>query len=193
MKQNKIAVTGGIGSGKSTVCKILKGKGFPVFSCDEVYAELLANGSILSELVKAFGTKILDGNGNLDRKKTSQIVFADESKRQLLNKITHTKIFEEIFRRAEGINDIVFFEVPLLFEGNYQGLFDNVIVVLRDKKSRVESLIERDGLTEEDIEKRIQKQYNYDNNDFAEYYVIHNDGNFTDLCDIINDLLLKIA
>ena len=193
MKQNKIAITGGIGSGKSTVCKILKEKGYAVFSCDEIYADLLSNGSLIGELIKAFGADILDSSGALNRKMLSEIVFADEKQRERLNKITHAKIFEEMFRRAEEISGTVFFEVPLLFEGNYQNLFDNVIVVLRNNKSRVESIKQRDNLSEVEVLKRIKNQYNYKNSKFAQYYVIHNDGKINDLCDIIDKMLLKIT
>lgn len=193
MKQNRIAVTGGIGSGKSTVCKILKEKGYVVFSCDDVYADILSSGKMTEELVKEFGADILDDCGMLDRKKLSKIVFADDKKREQLNNITHSKIFKEMFSRAEAHSGTVFFEVPLLFEGHYQKLFDNVIVVLRNKEKRVESIKERDNLSEKEILERIKSQYNYDNGDFAQYYVIHNDVNYDKLCDMIDSLLLRIT
>lgn len=195
MKQSniKIAVTGGIGSGKTTVCNIIREKGYTVFSCDEIYAELINGVELTADIVKAFGEGVLNGSGGIDRKKLAECVFNDEEKLQNLNAITHPKIFEEMFARSEKCGGIVFFEVPLLFEGGYQRLFDNVIVVLRERKSRVEHVKMRDNISDEDVEKRIEKQFNYDNANFAQYYVIHNCGKIDDLSDIIDEILLKIA
>lgn len=194
MKQNnlKIAVTGGIGSGKSTVCKILRDRGYSTFSCDEVYADLLKKESVLNILAYEFGAQIIK-NGQLNRDYLSEVVFGDKAKLQRLNEITHPLIFEEMFKRAQGCSGVTFFEVPLLFEGGYQSLFDNVIVVLRDEDKRVDSVVKRDNLKKEQVKKRILKQFNYDNYDFAQYYVIHNNGKIDDLLDIIDNVLSKIT
>ena len=195
MKQSnlKIAITGGIGSGKSTVCKIIKAKGYPVFSCDEIYAELLNDGNLTEDIVKYFGSDILNGGGGIDRKKLASRVFNDGEKLRILNGITHPKIFEEMFTRAENCGGVVFFEVPVLFECGYQNLFDNVIVVLRNRKDRVEYVKIRDNISDKEVENRINKQYDYDNSNFAQYYVIHNCGKIDDLSDIIDKILLKIT
>ncbi|MGN0807553.1 MAG: dephospho-CoA kinase [Candidatus Coproplasma sp.] len=195
MKQNKIkvAVTGGIGSGKSTVCKIIGGHGFPVYSCDEVYKTVLQDEITVEELKKEFGKEIINTDGSLNRTSLSAIVFADENKLEKLNKITHPKIFEKLFSISEGDSGVVFYEVPILFEGNYQNLFDKVLVVLRDKGNRIASVMSRDNLSEEEVNNRVNKQFNYDNTDFAKYYVIHNDGNFDDLSQEIDKLLSKIT
>ncbi len=183
MKQNniKIAVTGGIGSGKSTVCRILKDCGQAVFSCDEVYEDLLSCKKFLNKLTDGFGESILSEDGSLDREKFSSEVFNDKNKLQKLNSITHPEIFKEMFRRAEGISGLVFFEVPLLFEGGYEGLFCDVVVVEREISERIASVVARDGISEENVKKRILNQFNYDNCYYSKYYVIHNDGNINDL------------
>ena len=195
MKQSniKIAVTGGIGSGKSTVCNIIKANGYPVFSCDDIYAELLNGGKLINEIVKEFGCGVLSSDGGIDRKKLSACVFNDKRKLALLNRITHSAIFEEMFLRAENVGGIVFFEVPLLFEGGYQNLFDGVIVILREVKDRILSVSKRDNSSVEDVKIRIKSQLDYDNNDFAQYYVIHNSGKIDNLSDITCKILLKIA
>ena len=194
MKQSnvKIAVTGGIGSGKSTVCKIIEEAGYPVYSCDAVYAELLNGKELPGKIAEVFGFGVLNTDGTLNRRALSEIVFGNEELLQKLNNITHPEIFRAMFSKAECDSGLVFFEVPLLFEGGYQNLFAGVIVVLRDKKSRIDSVSKRDGLTEREIENRINRQFNYDNSSFEQYYVIHNDGNYNELCDITADLLLKI-
>lgn len=194
MKQNniKIAVTGGIGSGKTTVCNLIKEFGYPVFSCDEVYAELLNGNELAKKIAGEFGEGILT-DGKIDRSKLSEYVFNDKLKLEKLNEITHRKIFEEMFSRAEDCKGLVFFEVPLLFEGNYQNLFDGVVVVLRAEEDRISSIVKRDNLTVEQIKTRIKNQHNYDNCEFAQYYVIHNRGQIDDLRGIISKILLKIA
>lgn len=188
----KIAVTGGIGSGKTTVCNLINKLGYPVFSCDDVYADLLKGNSLSAEIAGEFGDGILT-DGKIDRSKLSQYVFNDKEKLTKLNKITHGKIFKEMFSRAEALKGLVFFEVPLLFEEGYQSLFDGVVVVLREVGERISSVVKRDKLSVDEIEKRIKSQYNYDNSSFTQYYVIHNCGKIDDLCDIINEILLKIT
>ena len=195
MKQSnvKIAVTGGIGSGKSTVCKIIKESGFPVYSCDAVYSELLNGNELLARIAEEFGSRILNADGSLNRRALSEVVFGDEKLLQKLNNLTHSEIFKAMFSQAESDSGLVFFEVPLLFEGWYQNLFDQVIVVLRDKNSRINSVIKRDGLTEQEIENRIKKQFDYVNASFEQYYVIHNDGDFDYLRGVTTEILQKIT
>ena len=196
MKQNKlkIAVTGGIGSGKSTACAIIKEEGFPVFSCDEVYAELFNSGIFTAEFIKEFGSCVLDDEGNLSRNKLSEIVFCDEQKLDRLNKITHPKIFQKMFKKAEACEgEVCFFEVPVLFEGGYEKLFDKIIVIMRDENERIKSVMSRDKKSKEEVLSRLNKQYNYKNNEFTQYYVIHNDGKINDLIIKIKELLPKIA
>lgn len=92
MMQNniKIAVTGGIGSGKSSVCQIIRSAGFPVLSCDEIYAELCADKKFLERLCEEFGD-ILYADGSLNRKKLSQIAFNDEAALKKLNNLTRDR------------------------------------------------------------------------------------------------------
>ncbi len=196
MKQSKlkIAVTGGIGSGKSTVCKIIKGMGYPVFSCDEIYAGLLNDGHFTKDFINEFGSGILDADGNLNRRKLSELVFDDQEKLDRLNKITHPKIFEKMFSEAQGCEgEMCFFEVPVLFECGYENFFDKIIVVLREEEERIKSVMSRDDLSKEEVIFRLNKQYNYKSNNFAQYYVLHNAGKIDDLTDIIKDLLSKIT
>lgn len=196
MKQNKmkIAVTGGIGSGKSTVCKIIEDFGYPVFSCDKTYAEMLNDGFFNDDLVKEFGRVVIDSDGKLNRTKLGEIVFSDGNKLQRLNSITHPKIFDKMFADAENCtSQLCFFEVPILFDYGYEKLFDNVIVVLREEEERIRSVMSRDNISSEAVSQRVKNQYNYQNNDFAQYYVIHNNCNFGKLSDKIEKILLKIT
>lgn len=190
MKQNniKIAVTGGIGSGKSAVANIIKEQGYAVFSCDEIYNELLRDEAFIKKLTQTFGTEILTDE-RLNKPKLAQIVFNDEKKLEDLNGITHNLIMQKAMELAKK-EEMSFCEVPLLFENGYEKLFDNVIVVLRNEAERIKSIVSRSKICEQDVLKRIKVQFDYKNGDFTKYYVIHNNGNLTDLrtntCEILN-------
>ena len=192
MKQSKkIAVTGGIGSGKSTVLKIIEQKGYPVFSCDEIYAELIKDKKFLAKLCDKFGD-ILNEDGGLDRKKLSSIVFGDREKLARLDALTHPAIYAEMFRRVDETWGLCFCEVPLLFESGGEELFDGVIVVLRDEKQRIESVAERDNCSVNDVKLRIVNQFDYNKLNFTKYYVLHNNGNLEQLSAQIDDILQRI-
>lgn len=193
MKQSKkIAVTGGIGSGKSTVMKIIAGKGYPIFSCDEIYSQLTSDSDFLNILRHSFGD-ILNSDGTLDRKKLSEIVFNNPAKLAELDKITHPAIYKEMFRMADEAGGICFCEVPLLFESGAESLFDGVIIVMRNEEQRIKSVTARDKLPEQDVKKRISNQFDYNSADFAMYYVIHNCGDLSELERQTKEIIKKIS
>ncbi len=192
MKQNKfkVAITGGIGSGKSTVCRIIKKSGFNVISCDEIYAELLQDKDFCKQISDGLGGGYFK-NTTLDKSKLKELVFKDGEKLKALNTLTHPEIMRKLLQAAEK-EKAVFCEVPLLFEEGYEKLFDAVIVVLREKSQRIAAVVERDKISEKDALLRINSQFNYDNCDFAEYYVIHNDTNLVDLKQNVQQILQKM-
>lgn len=149
-----------------------------MFSCDEIYTELLRDEIFLNEIETNFCGTVKDGK--LDREKLSKEVFSDESKLKKLNLITHGKILKSAFCKMEG-ERLSFLEVPLLFENGFEKYFDGVIVVLRDLERRIDSVMRRDKTTREKVIERINRQFDYDNCDFAKYYVIHNNSNLSDL------------
>lgn len=161
MPKIKVAITGGIGSGKSLAAKFLCEQNYPVFSCDEIYKDVIQSNEYLSQMKDCFPSVIIDGR--VDRAALSKVVFNNEKERERLNKIAHPMIMKKLLQymdEAEG--GIVFAEVPLLFEGNFENLFDKVIYIFRDRQLRIESVIKRDGLSVEEIEKRIQSQFSPD-------------------------------
>lgn len=182
--KKKIALTGGIGSGKSTVLTFLSERGFPTFSCDEIYKEIILTPTYIQKISKIF-PGCVEG-GKINRKILAQTVFTNPENLARLNAIVHPLIMDVLFNKMNACKkEIVFAEVPLLFEGNYEGLFDGVLVVLRDKEQRIQSIIQRDGLDREEALRRIAMQFDYDNpqNRFenCNAILIYNNGNLEDL------------
>ncbi len=175
---NVIAVTGGIGSGKSTFCALLQDKGFPVFSCDKIYAELLAEGRLNDSLRNAF-PECFDEKG-LNRRALAEAVFANERKLYALNEITHPEILRELFSRAEKF-PFCFAEVPLLYEEGLENFFDGVIALRRNRKKRICAVKQRDGISEQEVEQRIARQFPEDRLEEKECFLLENDGTLSDL------------
>lgn len=160
MKKRRIAVTGGIGSGKSYFANALKEMGFDVFSCDEIYKELACDKVYVEKIEREFGVPPI--NGCLDRSALSKIVFCDQAKLKRLNEIAHPLIMEKLLRKMDSCERICFAEVPLLFEGGYESLFDEIVVVIRDKAQRIAAVVQRDGVDELSVVKRMENQFDYD-------------------------------
>lgn len=174
MTPNKIAVTGGLGSGKSEFCGILREMGYPVFSCDEINRELWKDPSYLSELAGLFPDCLTDGLP--DKTKLSRKVFSDERARARLNALSQPLIMQELIGRMNRFPTTVFAEVPLLFEGGYEKLFDAVIALRRDKETRISAVSKRDGLTRTDALARIQRQFDPDKLEEKHCLIVENDG-----------------
>lgn len=174
----KIAVTGGIGSGKTAVKELLAQIGYPVFSCDEISRELWEDGAYRSMLAERFPA--CTEGGEIDKSKLSALVFSDEGARKELESLSHPLIMRELMARMERFL-VSFAEVPLLFEGGYEGLFDGVILVKREEERRIASVIARDGLTEEEVKRRISAQLTDAEREKNGVVVIENNGSFEEL------------
>lgn len=158
----KIAITGGIGSGKSTVLSILKKNGFAVFSCDEIYREISKTENYINKVREYF--PLVVKQGQIDRKSLGELIFREEQARNKLNQISHPLIIKELFIRMENATgNLVFAEVPLLYETQEKMSFDAVILVARDKEERIKSIVDRDGISISEAKRRISAQVDYDN------------------------------
>ena len=155
MSKRKIAISGTIGSGKSTVLNYLKEKGYAVFSCDEYNAFLLKKGNKGYLLIKEAFPEVFI-NDELDKKALSDIIFNNPEKKEILESIEHPLIIEEMLRQKEK-NDIFFAEVPLLFEKNLQDYFDLCLLVVTDEDKAIERLQNR-GFTYTSAKERILNQ-----------------------------------
>jgi dephospho-CoA kinase len=195
--KKRIAITGGIGSGKSYIASILKDMGYDVFSCDEIYKKVLLSKEYVEKIAQLFPMVVR--NGKIDKNKLGNIVFSDPEKRKLLNGVAHPLIMRELFKEMDNANSpCVFAEVPLLFEENYVNLFDGVIVVLRANKERIAAVELRDDLKKEEIVRRMHTQFDYDNEQSQEYFksigahVIKNDASHENLKGIVGETLKSI-
>ena len=157
----KVAITGGIGSGKSTVSKYISDLGYPVFSCDEIYKKIYATDDFQNRLEVAFPTCLK--NGKVDKSLLAQLVFSHSSALRQLNRLSHPPIMAELFLQMQAAeSELVFAEVPLLMEENLDEDFDFVIVVLRDKEQRINAICNRDQTSRAAAEARMKNQWNYD-------------------------------
>ena len=184
---NKIAITGGIGSGKSAVCRILKERGYPVFSCDEINHTLLSEKSYLDGLCALFPACVKDGN--LQKTALAALVFSDQEALETLNAYAHPRISERLQRDMDGAQKTCFAEVPLLFESGMAKQFDGVIVVLRNKEERIRAVVTRDGLTAEKAEARMKQQFDYDGPLPDGCLVIENNGDEAALREKVDEAL----
>lgn len=191
----KIAITGGIGSGKSVVAKIIKSCGYAVYGADEIYAELLNDDCVIEKISRIVGVEpiLKDGKLILDRKAVSDKVFNDQNLLKKFNDYTHGLVYDRIDDIVKKSREkTLFFEIPLLFESGKQGDYDQVIVVKRDLKERIISAMKRSGLTEKEVSERIKNQIDYDNFDFTKHTVIYNDGSLKDLEGKVEKILTEL-
>ena len=193
--KKKIAITGGIGSGKSTVLHILGEMGYPIFSCDEIYREIIDAPEYIQKISAAFPECIKEGK--IDRKLLSNIVFENCETLAKLNAIAHPLIMQRLLEKMDNCaSEKVFAEVPLLFEGNYENLFDKVIVIYRNKDKRIESVVNRDQISSGSVKKRISTQFDYDDEKNknllknCNVIFIENEGDLPSLKNIIKNLEL---
>ncbi|MGN1077032.1 MAG: dephospho-CoA kinase [Candidatus Gallimonas sp.] len=178
MKQSKYAVTGGIGSGKTVFCNILREWGYPVYSCDEIYREVLRDGEYLKELSLLFPDCFTGGTP--DKKALARRAFSSEENNSALNALAHPRVMKKLFEQAAE-DEVFFAEVPLLFEGGYESLFDGVIVLEREKSARVFAVTARDGLTEEEVLARMARQTDEKTYREKKCVVVKNDGDMITL------------
>lgn len=183
-KSKTVAVTGGIGSGKSLLGEILQQKGYTVIDTDVISRQVCEKGGRgLRAVVEKFGGDILDEEGGLDRKKLARIVFSDPKKLSLLNSVLHPIIEEELNRKIsehEG-ESFIFVLVPLLFEVGWQDRFDYVWLVLADEEIRINRAMARDGASREEVASRIKNQINHAEKACLAHNVIYNNSSEEEL------------
>lgn len=178
-----IAVTGGIGSGKSTIAREFERLGAHLIDADKIsYEIMLPGGAAYNEVIKSFGSGILTESGEIDRKALGGIVFADSEKLRLLNEITHKLIYAEMKERiAQAQAEVVCLEIPLLFSAPCPFDLDMKIAVVADRDIRINRVIGRDNCTKEQVEARMAKQLSDCELRALADFVIENNGGLDSL------------
>lgn len=166
-----LGVTGGIGSGKTTVCKIFKILGVPYFSSDEVSKSILFSISVQKEVADLFGECVFK-NGFLDRNKLAIHIFSDESALKSLNKLLHPKVFDafNLWKNTQK-SCFVIKEAAILFESGAYKACDYILNISCNEEKRIQRVINRDGRTESEIKSIIDSQWSdrkrEENSDFS--------------------------
>lgn len=198
----KIGITGGIGSGKSVVCKIIEKFGNPILYADDIAKELLfTNEDIKKRIRYEFDEDIYDEQGSIDKKKLAKLIFFDEKLKTKLEKIVHPFVIDYIkkqFKKFASPNEykIIFLEAALIYESGIDELLDYILVVTADQEKCINRVIERDKTSRDDVLGRMNSQMDPKQKAEMADFVIHNNVDLNSLItnvEFIYKLLLKIS
>ena len=173
----KIGITGGIGSGKTTVCKVFQLQQIPVFYADSQAKIIMQTDQQLVNSIKAaFGSDVYSAEGILNRSRLAAIVFSDEEKLKKLNSLVHPAVFRAFDKWVEQQNaPYVMKEAALLFESNSYKDCDYIILVKAPQHLKIARIIERDAVPESDVLKRMNKQLSDEEKELRSDFIIYND------------------
>ena len=192
-----IGLTGGIGSGKSTVAAMLRDQGIRVVDADQIAREVVEPGQpALAELVEVFGQDILNDDGSLNRQELANRAFVTEEATNALNAITHPRIEQETQRQfdlaAAEKENLLVYDMPLLVERGLHEEMDMVIVVHTDIEERVRRLVEHRGLDEDDVRRRMSHQVDDVTRLASADVLIDNNGSVDHLRKQVDDFLATL-
>lgn len=186
----RVGLTGGIGSGKSTVSSLFKLKGIQVVDADAIARSIVEPGQpAYQEIVSHFGAEVLREDGQLDRQALRQRVFSDSAQLKKLNQMTHPHVREEMLRQvASAKSDYVILDIPLLIENNLQELVDRVLVVDLPEAVQLARVSARDQTSQEQVKQIILAQIPREQRLQAADDIIDNSGNLDALKKRVEDL-----
>ncbi len=174
-----IGITGGIGSGKTTVCTVFKLLGIPVFEADMAAGQIMnTNRELQSGITALFGNDLYNCHGLVNKKKLADIVFTDSVRLMQLNKLVHPAVKDEFLTWSEKYKKLpyVIMEAAILFESGFNDLTDYTIVVTAPEEERISRVQKRDGLSINSIRNRMSKQYPESLKEQMASLVLHNDN-----------------
>ena len=195
----RVALTGGIGTGKGTASKILNELGSFIFDADKEAKNILKNNeTIQSELIAEFGTDIMSGDEKIDNNKLARIAFQDQDHQLRLNSIIHPYVFQEIDKNFDDVleksaYDFFVVDAALIYESGADTHMDYVIVITALLKVRMERALQREILTRDEILKRIDLQWPEEEKIALADFVIHNDGTEEELRGSITDIYNQLV
>jgi dephospho-CoA kinase len=192
-KKIKVAITGGIGSGKSVFTNALKEKGYAVILADDIAKEILQNDPLVKELIiKEFGKEAFPNN-ILDRKYLAEKVFPDPGNVEIINAIIHPPTIQKINSLMKSVllkQNIVFVEAALIYESELEDLFDLIVLITADEETKKKRKMAM-GMSESDFMMRLQNQIKDEEKAKLADFVFINTGEKKDLCKKV-DLFLKL-
>jgi len=194
----KVSVTGGAGSGKSSVCSRFKELGAWVISADELARKVVRPGSSgFEKIVGHFGKAVLQSDGTLNRRKMREIMLSDETARKDLERLIHPEILGrmnlEIRKAVKAAHRLIIVEVPLLFELNMADEFDHVVMVSADSGIKVKRLMNRDRVSEADARALVTVQMPDELKEKQSDDVIRNNKSLKDLIIALEDIYCRLA
>ena len=195
----RVALTGGIGTGKSTASKILNELGAFIFDADKEAKNILKNNeTIQSELIAEFGTDIMSGYEKIDNNKLARIAFQDQDHQLRLNSIIHPYVFQEIDKNFDDVleksaYDIFVVDAALIYESGADTHMDYVIVITALLKVRMERALQRETLTRDEILKRMDLQWPEEEKIALADFVIHNDSTEEEFRNSITDIYNQLV
>ena len=194
-----IGITGNSGTGKTSICKALEKNRINgmiplVIDADKIVKKMSAKGEeYYNQIVSSFGKEVLQENGELDRAKLGAIVFVNEEKRELLNKITYKYVAKEIEKQAkESKSGFVIIDAPLLIESKLNEICDVVISIIADKETKLKRIIKRDNLDEKTALDRLNAQKEdefYIKN--SNLVIVNNNSNLENQVEKIKEVISK--
>lgn len=193
-----IGLTGGIGTGKSTVSDYLRKKGCIILDADEISRKMTEAGMpALLIIQNVFGDEVINTDGSLNRHKLGDIVFNDKDKLQKLQHIITTEVVDNINRKlsqlqSENCDNIVVIDAPLLFECGMENIADENWLVITDMSIRIKRVKERDNLSEEQIIARINNQMSQEDKEKICDYILDNSGSLQQLYEQIDEKLERL-
>ncbi|MDE6408393.1 MAG: dephospho-CoA kinase [Anaeroplasmataceae bacterium] len=189
-----VGITGGIASGKSTVCQYLISLGYVVIDSDVISKALSQKGKpIYSAILEGFGPAYFLPNLELDRKKLGRYIFENPEAREKLNRITHPLIVEEMKNLIQKTEEnLIFLDIPLLFEAKLSYLCDTIVCVYVDKATQLKRLIHRDGISKEYALAKIASQMSLDEKKSQSDFVIESKESFSETKENVKKILKLI-
>jgi len=180
----KIAVTGGIGSGKSLVCHYFESAGYLIINADSIAKNIMQNDpGVIDKIKKAFGNDVYTGN-QLNKEFISKRIFSNKADLKKINSIVHPVTIQKINEIADNellLKNIVFVESALIFEAKREKYFDYILLVSAPLNMRINRIIARDNLRKSEIVSRMENQLDDDEKKKKAHFVINNDSDIDDL------------
>lgn len=170
-----IGLTGGIGSGKTTVARYIASQGIPVYIADEEAKKIMDTSEVLKLIAETFGANLIE-NGTINRQKLAQLVFKNSKKLQQLNNIIHPKVKQDFDNWVQKHHNHLFIvkEAAILFESGSYKYCDKIITVTAPKSVRLQRVMQRDGISEDQVLARMQNQWTEEDKIALSDFVIQN-------------------